>query len=379
MLLEPLIWFFIGLAALIGGAELIVRSASKLAGFFGIPRLIIGLTIVAFGTSAPELAISIQAGIDGNTDLMMGNIVGSNITNILLILGITAIFIPLKVHTNLIRIDVPVMIGISILLYIFAWSGAITFIECAILVTLLVFYMIFLARQSGSASVPADREKKKRTPAAVAIYTILCVVGFVLLVSGARWLVNSALVLAEMAGVSELVIGLTVVAFGTSLPEVVTVLVAALKKERDIAVGSVIGSNILNILAVLGIAGLFIPESIPVKPALLRFDLLVMLAVSIACIPIFFTGHKISRWEGFLFLGYYTSYIFYLFLSSAEHEALEAFSTTMLLFVIPITAISILAVAIREWTVRLRFRKFRGFGWKEKKKKEKETEDGSEE
>ena len=373
-MLEPVLWFVAGLVALIGGAELLVRSASKLAGFFGIPRLIIGLTIVAFGTSAPELAISIQAGMDGNTDLMMGNIIGSNITNILLILGITAIFIPLKVHANLIRIDVPVMIGVSILLYIFAWSGVITFVECAILVALLVIYLIFLARQSGSTSVPADREMKKRTPAAVAFYSVVCVLGFVLLISGARWLVSSALILAEMAGVSELVIGLTVVAFGTSLPEVVTALVAAIKKERDIAVGSIIGSNILNILAVLGIAGLFIPESIPVKPALLRFDLLIMLAVSIACIPIFFTGHKISRWEGFLFFGYYIAYVYYLFLSSAEHEALEAFSTTMLLFVIPITVISLVVVAGREWVVRLRFRKFRGFGWIEKKKKDKKKE-----
>jgi len=353
-----ILWFFIGLTALITGAELVVRSASRLAGFFGISRLIIGLTVVAFGTSAPELAISIQAGIDGQTDLMLGNIIGSNITNILLILGLTAI-IPLKVHANLIRIDVPVMIGITLLLYAFAWSGSITFWECMALTGLLILYMYFLLRQSGAVSTPSDRERKKRTPLSILIYILIGIAGFFLLVMGARWLVQSAVVLAELAGVSELVIGLSVVALGTSLPEVVTTLMAAIKKERDMAVGSVIGSNILNILAVLGVSGLFIPGDIPVQSALLRFDLLILIAVSVACIPIFFTGHKISRWEGIIFLGFYISYIFYLFLSSGEHAALEAFSSVMILFVIPLAVFTILFTAGREWKIRQRFK---GFG-----------------
>jgi len=354
-----ILWFFIGLTALITGAELVVRSASRLAGFFGISRLIIGLTVVAFGTSAPELAISIQAGIDGQTDLMLGNIIGSNITNILLILGLTAIIIPLKVHANLIRIDVPVMIGITLLLYAFAWSGSITFWECMALTGLLILYMYFLLRQSGAVSTPSDRERKKRTPLSILIYILIGIAGFFLLVMGARWLVQSAVVLAELAGVSELVIGLSVVALGTSLPEVVTTLMAAIKKERDMAVGSVIGSNILNILAVLGVSGLFIPGDIPVQSALLRFDLLILIAVSVACIPIFFTGHKISRWEGIIFLGFYISYIFYLFLSSGEHAALEAFSSVMILFVIPLAVFTILFTAGREWKIRQRFK---GFG-----------------
>lgn len=348
-----------------------VRSASRLAGFFGISRLIIGLTVVAFGTSAPELAISIQAGIDGQTDLMLGNIVGSNISNILLILGLTAIIIPLKIHTNLIRIDVPVMIGVTLLLYLFAWNGFITFWECLTLSILLFIYMFVLLRQSGATSTPSDFERKKRTPAAIIIYVIIGLAGLALLILGAGWLVESAVILAELAGVSELVIGLTVVALGTSLPEVVTALVAAIKKERDIAVGSVIGSNILNILAVLGVSGLFIPDAIPVQSALLRFDLLILIAVSIACIPIFFTGHKISRWEGIVFIAFYICYIFYLFLSSGEHAVLESFSTTMMFFVIPITVITILVTAVREWLIRQRFKDF-DFGKAIKKETENE-------
>lgn len=353
-----IVWFIIGLVALIGGAELVVRAASKLAGFFGIPKLIIGLTVVAFGTSAPELAISIQAGMEGNTDLMLGNIVGSNITNILLILGLTALIIPLKVHANLIRMDVPIMIGITILMYVFAWNGFVSFWECLVLSLLLVGYLVFLAKQRTGAASPSDYEKKRRTPAAVTLYVVIGIFGLAALVTGARWLIESAIIMAEYIGVSELVIGLTIVALGTSLPEVVTTLVAAFKKERDIAVGSVIGSNILNILAVLGVSGLFIPDAIPVQPALLRFDLLILLAVSFACIPIFFTGHKISRWEGGVFLGFYIAYMAYLFLSSAEHEVLEAFSGVMMMFVIPITAITILTIAGREWLIRQRFRNF---------------------
>jgi cation:H+ antiporter len=360
-LVETLIWFIAGLAALIAGAEFVVRSASKLAGFFGVSRLVIGLTIVAFGTSAPELAISLKAGLADQTDLMMGNIVGSNITNILLILGITALVLPLKVNTNLIRFDVPVMIAISILLFFFALSGSITFIESAILAFLLLIYLLYLGFQGKNPSVPVDAEKQKKTPMLIFMYLVLGVAGLILLINGAGWLVDSAIVLAQMAGVSELVIGLTIVALGTSLPEVVTSLVAAVKGERDIAVGSVVGSNILNILAVLGVSGLFIPE-INVQQSLITFDLWIMLAVSFACLPIFFTGNRIARWEGFVFLGYYIAYLTYLFLSSAEHDALGTYNSVMLYFVIPITVMTVIVILAYEFKKRWRFRHFRGFG-----------------
>lgn len=355
-MLSTTIWFIIGLIALVGGAELLVRSVSKLAVQFGISKLIIGLTVVAFGTSAPELAVSIQAGIDGQTDLLLGNIVGSNISNIFLILGIAALILPLKVNAKLIRVDVPIMIGITILLFIFAYSGTVSIWECLILVALFCLYMLFLIRENRSPELPVDDIPAKSSSSLNIFGTLM---GFVFLLLGARWLVQSAVIFAEMMGISQLIIGLTVVSFGTSLPEVVTSVVAVLKGERDIAVGSIIGSNISNILVVLGIAGLFVPEGIPVQNALLRFDLLIVIAASIACLPIFFTGHKISRWEGGLFFGLYVSYIIYLFLSAAEHAALEMFSGAMMFFVLPVITITILVITSREWKRRQRFK---GFG-----------------
>ena len=358
-MLATIIWFIIGLVALVGGAELLVRSVSKLAVQFGISKLIIGLTVVAFGTSGPELAVSVQAGIDGQTDLMLGNIVGSNISNIFFILGIASLILPLKVNAKLIRVDVPLMIGITVLLYIFAYNGTVSVWECLVLVFLFCLYMLYLIRENKSPDLPVDEHAPEKSSRTISILGTIA--GFAFLLLGARWLVQSAVIFAEMMGVSQLIIGLTIVSFGTSLPEVVTSVVAALKGERDIAVGSVIGSNISNILVVLGIAGLFVPEGIPVQNALLRFDLLIVIAASIACLPIFFTGHKISRWEGALFFGLYISYITYLFLASAEHAALEMFSGAMMFFVIPVVAITILVVAFREWKKRQRFK---GFGQK---------------
>lgn len=353
---ETHFWFVLGLIALIGGAELLVRSASRLATQFGISKLIVGLTVVAFGTSAPELAVSIQAGINDQTDIMMGNIVGSNISNILLILGIAAIILPLKVNAKLIRVDVPIMISITVLMFLFALSGAISFWECLFLVFLLVVYLIFLIRENKNEDIEIDIDAKKVHPLLNAFYGIG---GLAALIFGARWLVNSAVIYAEMAGVSELIIGLTIVSVGTSLPEIVTSIVAAVKGERDIAVGSVVGSNIFNILVVLGIAGLFIPQSIPVGYELINFDLLILIAASLACMPIFFTGHKIKRWEGALFLSLYICYVAYLYLSSTGHELADLFSTGMLFFVLPLIVITVLSIAGREWKRRQRFK---GFG-----------------
>lgn len=355
MVAEAVIWFILGLAVLVAGAEWLVRSVSRLASWLGISRLIIGLTVVAFGTSSPELAVSIQSGLTGQTDILLGNVVGSNIANILLILGVSSLILPLRVHSKLVRVDVPVMIGITLLLYIFAWSGVISFIECLMLTGLLILYMMFLIRENGKENIPDEPEGTPKDSVFLLVLGILG--GLTGLVLGSRWLVSSAVIFAEMAGISELIIGLTVVSIGTSLPEVVTAVVAALKRERDIAVGSIVGSNILNILVVLGIAGLFSSVPITVQPALLRFDLLILIAASIACLPIFFTGHKISRWEGALFLTMFICYIGFLFLASVQHEAVGLFSGAMLLFVLPITAITISIISYREWKRRRRIKK----------------------
>ncbi len=356
-MLEPILWFVIGLAALIGGAEVLVRSVSKLAVISGIPKLLIGLTVVAFGTSAPELAVSIQAGIDGQTDLMLGNIVGSNITNTLLILGISALVIPLKVNKNLIKWDVPIMIAVTIFVYLLASNGSISFIECLILSIILLVYLVYLARRKGSVQ-PETKQELKKGWFSVLINLFAAIAGLTALIAGARWLIGSALIFAEMAGVSELTIGLTVVAMGTSMPEIVVSLVAALKGEKDIAVGSIVGSNILNLLAVLGVSGLFIPGAIPVQAGLLSFDLLVLIGASLLCIPIFYTGHKIVRWEGILFLFFYFSYIFYIYLSSTEHDFLIVFVNVILFFVLPVVVFSMVTITYMEWKKRYRFRNF---------------------
>jgi len=261
---STILWFIVGLVALIGGAELLVRSVSRLAVIAGISKLVIGLTVVAFGTSAPELAVSIQAGVTGQTDIMIGNIVGSNLTNILLILGLSALIIPLKVHKTLIKVDLPFLIVITILVYILGLNGFFTIWECLLLTVILAIYLFYLFRQKGDVDIPlAEGEDVKKH--SVPKDLVLLVIGFAGLILGARWIVSSAIIFAEMAGVSELVIGLTVVAIGTSLPEIVISLLAAFKGEKDIAVGNIVGSNILNFLAVLGVSGMFIPEAIPIQ------------------------------------------------------------------------------------------------------------------
>lgn len=353
----PIIWFIAGLLALVGGAEILVRAVTKIASILGISKLIIGLTVVAFGTSAPELAISIQAGINGETDIMIGNIIGSNISNTLLILGLAAIVIPIKVNISLIKWDTPIMIGATLLVFFFALNGFISFWECLILSFLLVIYLLFLARQGNpDRSSPIKNPEKK--PSTILGYSLACAFGFILLISGARWMIDSAIIFAELAGVSELVIGLTVVAIGTSLPEVVVVLVAALKKERDIAVGSIIGSNILNLFAVLGVSGLFIEGAIPVQSVLLQFDLLVLIAASLLCIPIFYTGFRIARWEGGIFLFFYLSYLFYLYLFNTGHVWLDGFTNLMIYFALPAIGLILFIATLLEWKKRYRFKGF---------------------
>lgn len=348
-------WFLIGLVFLILGAEALVRGASRLAAILGISPLVIGLTVVAIGTSSPELAVAVKAALGGQGDIALGNVVGSNVCNTLLILGISALIVPLIVMQQLVRLDVPLMIGLSFLVLIFSLDNRLGRIDGLILVVGLVIYFWFLISQSRKESSVVRAEYEQEfglQPSAKAHWMLnlgLAVGGLVLLVLGSRWLVDSAVVFAQFLGVSELIIGLTIIAIGTSLPEVVTSVIAAIRGERDIAVGNVVGSNILNIMAVLGFASLVAPTGIKVSPAIIGFDLPVMIAVALVCLPIFFTGGVISRLEGALLLCYYIAYTLYLILSAAEHDALPKFSAVMLYFVIPITAITLIVVSMREY------------------------------
>jgi cation:H+ antiporter len=351
------IFFVAGLVLLVIGAESLVRGSSRLAVAMGVPPLVIGLTVVAYGTSTPELAVSVQAAMAGQADIAIGNVVGSNIFNVLFILGISAAIAPLVVSRRLVWIDVPLMVGVSTVMLLMALDGRISRVEGGLLLSLIVVYTAFLVREArkeraaardAAAADAADADPSPRSAVRTWVVNLAYIAaGLGLLVAGARWFVESSISIARMMGVSELVIGLTVVAAGTSMPEVATSIIATIRGERDIAVGNVVGSNIYNILAVLGLAALVSPTGVGVAPAALDFDIPVMIAVAVACLPIFFTGHLIARWEGWLFFGYYAAYTLFLVLASQQHDALPAFSRVMEAFVIPLTAVTLLVFAAR--------------------------------
>lgn len=340
-----------GLVALVCGAELLVRGASRLAVSFGVSPLVVGLTVVAFGTSAPEAAVSVQSAFAGSSDIGLGNVVGSNILNVLLVLGLSAAIMPLVVSAQLVRRDVPVMVGVSVLLLLLALNGAIGRLDGALLLAGLALYTGYSVHRSRRYGGGEDEASGAGTASGRSkiLQAVYVVAGLGLLVLGARWLVDGAVTVAEALGLSELIVGLTVVALGTSLPEVATSVVAAARGSRDIAVGNIVGSCIFNILFVLGLAGLVAPDGISVSRAALGFDLPVMIATAVACLPIFFTGWRVARWEGFLFLGYYVAYTLYLILNATEHEALPVFSAVMLIFVVPLTAVTLVVLAARAY------------------------------
>jgi cation:H+ antiporter len=349
-----LLFLVAGLVVLVIGAEALVKGASKLAIAAGISPLVIGLTVVAYGTSTPEMAVSVISAFAGQTDIALGNVVGSNIFNVLFILGISALIVPLVVSQQLVRLDVPLMIAVSILTFLLSMDGTIGRLDGVLLFAGVVAYTTFLIVQSRKENKAVQEEYAQEyggtpdTTAKAWLRNIVLIVGGLgLLVLGSQWLVDGAIAIAQRFGISELVIGLTIVAAGTSLPEVATSIIASIRGERDIAVGNVVGSNIFNILAVLGLAGMVTPEGINVSSAALRFDIPVMIAVAVACLPIFFTGHIIARWEGALFLGYYGAYTLYLILAASQHDALPVFSLVMTVFIIPITVLTLVLVTLR--------------------------------
>lgn len=334
--------FFAGLGALLLGAEWLIRGASRLALIWRIPPVIVGLTIVAYGTSAPELAVSLQAAWSGQGEVALGNVIGSNIFNVLFILGLSALIVPLGVDKQLIRLDVPLMIGVSVILYLMSLDGLLSRLDGVMLLSGAGLYTFFLFREGRSEGLPVEIEPPRGRH--VWIQLALVLLGLVLLALGSRWLVRAAVTLAEAFGVSPLLIGLTIVAAGTSLPEVVTSVVAALRRARELAVGNVVGSNIFNVLFILGTAAFVAPGGIAIPSSVRDFDLPVMLAVAVACLPVFFTHRRIVRWEGALFLGYYGLYVAYLFLRATGHPGLRDLEAALLGFVLPLTAITLLVL-----------------------------------
>jgi cation:H+ antiporter len=322
-----IVLFVLGLALLIVGAEGLVRGASRMALGLGISPLVVGLTVVAFGTSAPELAVSIQSALSvpNGADVALGNVVGSNIVNVLLILGVSAVITPLVVQQQLIRLDVPLMIGVSVVVFLMSFDGTISRIDGLILFAGIIAYTVFAIRQSRRESVDVQEEYRAEfdanRPQSIGDWlknVAFLIGGLALLVVGSRWMVDGAVSFARVFGISELVIGLTIVAVGTSLPEIATSIVAALRGERDIAVGNVVGSNIFNLLSVLGLSSVCRAywHQRRTRSAQFRYA-----GDDCRCRRLFanFLHRQVDRsLEGWLFLGYYIAYTLYLILAASQ-------------------------------------------------------------
>lgn len=342
----------VGLVLLVLGGEALVRGASTLAAKVGLSPLIIGLVVVSAATSAPEFAVTVGAVIDGEPDLAVGNVVGSNIVNILLILGISAIISPLVIKRQIVRFDIPVMVGLTILLVAVSLDGKISLFDGVLLLGVLMLHTIVSIvmgkKESSRPNMDPVEPALNTKPVPLWLAAILLAAGIGLLVLGAQFLVTGAVNIATYLGVSSLVIGLTVVAIGTSLPELATSIIALRRGETDMAVGNIVGSNIFNIGFVLGLPAIIFGEGIPVPSAAIALDMPLMLATAIALLPIAFTGFVIARWEGGMFVALYVAYTAYLVLASTEHDAAEGFTSIMLWFVLPLVAVTLIAVTSYE-------------------------------
>lgn len=350
-----LVILFFALAAMVMGAELLVHGASRLAAMLGVSQLVIGLTIVSFGTSAPEFVVSIKGALTNHSDLVVGNCIGSNIFNVLFIIGACAVVAPLVVTKQLIKLDVPIMIVSNLFFLLLSFDDIINRYDALLLLTSFALYYGFIIRKSlqENSSITNNTQNDSCNVKSICTWPAiikqigLITIGLILCINGAEWMVDSAVMLARILGVSELIIGLTIVSIGTSLPEVATSIVATIRGQQDIAIGNVVGSCIFNILGVIGLASLITSNGITIAPSVLRFDLPVVIVTSIACLPVFFTDYKISRWEGFLFLFYYAAYITYLLLEAQQHDVLPMFSIAMLWFTIPLTVLTLAVIVYR--------------------------------
>ena len=342
-----IVLFIAGIILLVFGADLLVRGAASLAASLGVSPLIIGLTIVAIGTSSPEIAVSLQAAFNAQGAIVLGNIIGSNIANIMLILGMAAMFGPLPVDRAILRRDLPVMIGASLLTFLLTLDRTLSRIDGIIMLLCLTAYLWVMWPRNEHHDALHQSHLPQRRLRALLLQLAMVVGGLALLIVGARWLVDGAVTFATWFGVSELIIGLTIVAVGTSLPEIATSVIAGLRGERDIAVGNVVGSNVLNLLLVLGTTMVLSPQPIAVPEVTIALDLPVMVGAALICLPIFFTRRIVSRREGSLLLAYYLSYTLYLVLSATGSDELPVYNTIVGLILIPLTVVLLVVRALR--------------------------------
>ncbi|MBS41646.1 MAG: sodium:calcium antiporter [Nocardioides sp.] len=344
-----------GLVLLVSGGETLVRGGSGLGRTLGLSPLVIGLTVVALATSAPELAVSVDASLRGSPGVAVGNVVGSNITNVLLVLGVAALVLPVAVGRTLVRVDAPVMLALSALFWLLVLDGTVGRWDGVLLVVLVLVYLgwsVRVARRAPAEGVEQSAGDAAEEPArGPAVDALLVAVGVAMLVVGARLLVGAATELATAWGLSDLVIGLTVVAIGTSLPEVATSVVAALKGQPDLAIGNVVGSCTMNLGLVMGTTAVVAPaDGVPVEASAVNFDVPFMVATALALLLVSATQRLVTRREGAVLVAYYVAYVAYLLLASADHDALGAFSTVMLGFVVPLTVVAALVSLRRSGT-----------------------------
>jgi len=319
-------WLLVGLVALIAGAELLTRGGTRLAARLGIRPVLIGLTVVALGTSMPELAVGLWSVADGDGSLALGNIVGANIMNMLLTLGLSAALLPLAIQMQSLRFDLPMMVAAALVLLAMAWDLHLARWEGIVLVATGVAYIAALVRTSRSESraVKAEFEAEYGEQAlagtlpeprgrfATLSDLMWLLGGIAIVVVGAEWMVEGASGIARALGVPEAVIGLTIVALGTSSPELATTVVSTLRQERDIAIGNLLGSCVLNIFVILGITVISVLAGLGLDPQLARIDIPVMVLAAVACVPVFMTGRRVGRMEGIALLAAYLAYMGYL-------------------------------------------------------------------
>ncbi|OZY42168.1 conjugal transfer protein TraR [Pseudomonas fragi] len=338
---------FCGLVLLIAGAELLVRCAVRMAANLKVRPLLIGLTVVALGSSAPQLTVSLQAALNDSTDIAVGSVIGSNIFNVLVTLGLSALIIPLRVSRQLVRLDIPLMIVASALVFALALNKQLDRLDGAILLGGLLVYLALLLRQSRHSGHHHSNHDLPRTSWLNNI--LLMLAALLLLGVAGHLLLGAAVTVATELGLSERIIGLTIIAVSTSLPELATSLIAAFRGQREIAVGNVIGSNVFNLLGVLGLTALVAPAPLSVSPNALAFDLPVMLGVAALCLPVFYTGYRVTRAEGLLFLGLYLAYGLHVVSFTTGMPLAGKLEHLMVFFVLPALLVFLLFSTLRAW------------------------------
>ncbi|MCK0173744.1 MULTISPECIES: calcium/sodium antiporter [Mycobacteriaceae] len=323
-MLADILWFAVGLGTLVVGAEVMVRGGTRLAGRLGISPIIVGLTVVSIGTSMPELAVGVVAAADGSGALAVGNIAGTNVVNLLLILGLSAWMVPLALQARTIRLELPLMAAAAVLLWVLAADGVMSRVDGVILLVVALGYtvaVIWSARHESGAVAEEFADMFPEEHAAVSTVvarrqalreSTMLLGGIVLVVIGADWLVDGAVGMARQFGVSDALIGLTVVAIGTSAPELVTTVMSTLRGDRDIAIGNLVGSSIYNIALILGVTCLVPAGGLVLPSSLVNIDIPIMVIVALACIPIFMTGRRVSRGEGGAMVFAYLAYLVFL-------------------------------------------------------------------